>query len=198
MADTSDNGSVCVDLARIAKTILGTLLSDMGQNEGDEGMKNSVIASAIHAVSVATLLLAIAVGSSAQAADYHPACETPKKYMEYVQQGKFVEVGNLFAPNAVFFAPNGDVFRGAEDIKKFYIEVAAPLKVIVEPKNFIGDKNECFFEIWTKSKLNEEGIWVPDPNGEFVRGAIDHFTVDDEGRVLELVAHSSPLARMIE
>lgn len=161
-------------------------------------MKIIIRVQAICAAAAAIFVPLTVGGVPAWAEEYHPACETPKKYIELVQQGKFVEVGMLFADNAVFFAPNGDVYRGSADIREFYIKVAAPLNVIVEPKNFIGDKNECFFEIWTKSKLNEEGIWVPDANGEFVRGAIDHFTVDEGGRVLELVAHSSPTARMIE
>ncbi len=155
-------------------------------------------AQAVYATTVAVMTLMGMSESPARAADYDPACETPKKYIEFVQQGKFVEVGELFAADAVFYAPNGDGFRGAEAIRDFYITVAAPLNVIVEPKNFIGGKNECVFEIWTKSKLNAEGIYVPDPDGKFVRGAIDHFTVDEQGRVVELVVHSSPSARMID
>jgi hypothetical protein len=135
----------------------------------------------------------------AQADENSPACMVGKKYMELVQKADFAAVADLFASNAEFHAPTGVVFKGAAEIRKFYLNDAAALtKLVVRPQDFVGDERDCYFEIWTRSSPNERGIYVLDPNGEFVRGAIDHFTIDDQGRVVRFVAHSSPTANMFE
>src|SRR6185503_4114890 len=134
---------------------------------------------------------------AASAAD--DACAVSRKYIASVQARDFETVIGLFAPDAVFSTPNGPVLHGAAEIGAFYrTTVAGVTNLVVEPRAFVSSARECYFEIWTKSKKNADGVWVPDANGEFIRGAIDHFTLDSQGRVVELIAFPAPTARMFK
>ncbi|MEQ9449896.1 MAG: nuclear transport factor 2 family protein, partial [Rhodospirillaceae bacterium] len=143
------------------------------------------------AVLSAVAMLAVTTQLAAQDENLSRACEVGKRYMELVQKRDFEAVSDLFAQDAAFYAPTGVVLHGADDIRAFYLKEAAALdKLVVQPHDFAGDDTHCYFEIWTKSSKNERGIYVLDPDGEFVRGAIDHFTVDEDGLIAEFVAHS--------
>lgn len=145
-------------------------------------------------------VVALTLVSSAALAQSGDASTVGRKYIELVGQREWEAVANLFAPNAVVYAPTGKVYRGAEEIRRFYTVEASQLgaNLVVRPQGFVGSKTECYFEIWARSKKDAEGVYVLDPNGEFVRNAIDHFTLDDQGRVLEMVAHSAPTANMFK
>lgn len=143
------------------------------------------------------LVSALVVASTAAYAQ--DACTVGRTYIELVQKREFAAVAKLFAPNAVVYAPTGRVYRGGEEITKFYTVEAAKLTgLVVRPQGFVGTKTECYFEIWARSRKDADGVYVLDPNGEFVRNAIDHFTLDEQGRVLEMVAHSAPAANMFK
>ncbi len=149
----------------------------------------------VRAVLLATMVLVPA----AVRADDGDACATGRRYIELVQKRDFGAVADLFAPEAVVYAPTGKVYRGAAEIRRFYTVEAAKLTgLVVRPQGFVGSKTECYFEIWARSRKDAAGVYVLDPNGEFVRNAIDHFTVDGEGRVVEMVAHSAPTANMFK
>jgi hypothetical protein len=149
----------------------------------------------IRALFAAVLVLA-AGPAAAQEAD---ACAVGRTYIDLVQKREFAAVAKLFAPNAVVYAPTGKVYRGEAEIKQFYTVEAAKLTgLVVRPQGFVGNRTECYFEIWARSKKDADGVYVLDPNGEFVRNAIDHFTLDAQGRVIEMVAHSAPTANMFK
>ena len=136
-------------------------------------------------------------GTAAAAGD--GACAVSRKYVESVQRKDFDTVAGLFAADAVFSTPTGAVLHGSAEITKFYkTTVASTANLIVKAQNFVGSDTECYFEIWTKSKKNADGIWVPNADGEFIRGAVDHFTIDAQGHVTQLIAFPSPTARMFK
>lgn len=142
---------------------------------------------------VAALLASSAISASpAWASDSDRACAAPKKYIAFLQQRNFDGIAKLFAANAVFYTPLGTVLHGSGEIGDFYKTVVASANLIVKGQNFVGDKTDCFFEIWQRTKMNAAGKYLPDPDGEFTRGAIDHFTVDDRGRVVQMVAAPLP------
>ncbi|MCA0200028.1 MAG: nuclear transport factor 2 family protein [Proteobacteria bacterium] len=150
----------------------------------------------IRAVVVAGLLGLAAGPAAAQAGD---ACEVGRTYIDLVQKREFAAVAGLFAPDAVVYAPTGKVYRGAAEIRRFYTVEAAKLTgLVVRPQGFVGSATECYFEIWARAKKDADGVYVLDPDGEFVRNAIDHFTLDGQGRVIEMVAHSAPTANMFK
>jgi hypothetical protein len=127
--------------------------------------------------------------SPAHAAD---ACVTPKKYIAFVQQGNFAAIGALFAEDAVLYTPVGAILHGAKAIDQFYKTVVAGTPLAVEARTFVSDKNNCFFEIWSRSTPNAQGKYIPDPSGELVRAAVDHFTVNDQGLVVQMAAFPAP------
>ena len=125
----------------------------------------------------------------AQAAD---ACATPRKYIEYVRAGTFDRIGPLFAEDAVLYTPVGAILRGAKAIDQFYKTVVAGIPLAVEGRTFVSGQNECFFEVWSRSTPNAQGRYLPDPKGELVRAAVDHFTVNDQGLVVQMAAFPAP------
>lgn len=139
----------------------------------------------------AALVLAGTVlsASPARAAD---ACVTPKKYIEYVRAGTFDRIGPLFAEDAVLYTPVGVILRGAKAIDQFYKTVVARTPLAVEARTFVSGQNECFFEIWSRSTPDAQGRYLPDPAGELVRAAVDHFTVNDQGLVVQMAAFPAP------
>jgi hypothetical protein len=145
------------------------------------------------------LALSLTLVSTAAGAQSGDACTVGRKYIDLVQKREWEAVANLFAPTAVVYAPTGKVYRGAAEIHRFYTVEASQLTgLVARPQGFVGSKTECYFEIWARSKKDADGVYVLDPNGEFVRNAIDHFTLDDQGRVIEMVAHSAPTANMFK
>lgn len=141
----------------------------------------------------------LVLASGAAAAQESDACAVGRTYIELVQKREFAAVAGLFAPTAVVYAPTGKVYRGEAEIKQFYTVEAAKLTgLVVRPQGFVGSRTECYFEIWARSKKDADGVYVLDPGGEFVRNAIDHFTLDEQGRVIEMVAHSAPTANMFK
>ena len=120
------------------------------------------------------------------------ACAAPRRYVDYISQKNFDAVVGLFAPDAAVFTPTGAVLRGGAAIAAFYKKAVAAVPLVVKGEHFVASGRDCYFEIWSKSKRDADGRYVPDPQGAFVRAAVDHFTVDDAGRVIEMAAFPAP------
>ncbi len=131
------------------------------------------------------LAVLVPVGSAVAADD---ACTVSKKYIEFLQTKKFAEIGNLFADDAVFYTPTGGTLRGKAAIGNYYTKSVANAGLNLRGQNYVGNTTECYFEIWHRSKPNADGKYISDPNADFHRGAADHFTLNDKGLVVEMVA----------
>ena len=142
----------------------------------------------------AALLLTAACGPSARAADarINDACATPRQYIDDVQHGRFDRISALFADDAVLYTPVGAIIRGAAAIDQFYKTVVAGTPLAVEGRAFTSGKNDCFFEVWSRSSPNAQGKYIADPAGELIRAAVDHFTVNDQGKVTQMAAFPAP------
>lgn len=119
---------------------------------------------------------------AAAKADPASACSVPKRYVDLMNAWRFDEVGSLFADNAVFVAPNGKVFVGAQAIQKFYSGFLPTVRGQLVPLSFINDKRECVMELAHRRSDKEP----------FRLGAIDHFTINDAGKVERLVVFIRP------
>jgi len=139
----------------------------------------------------AALVMAGAI--PAHAAD-SKACATAKKYIELIQTGAFETIGDLWAKESVFHTPLGTQLHGKEAIGNYYKTRIKEAKLILRGQDYIGDDTHCFFEIWHKSKLNADGKYVTAADGEYHRGAADHFIVDKDGLIVEMAAYPSPAA----
>ncbi|UZW57366.1 nuclear transport factor 2 family protein [Sphingobium sp. JS3065] len=122
------------------------------------------------------------------------ACDVARTYIRLTAEGRYDEVGDLWAPDAVFFNPRGDIIRGQPAIKQFY---STFLKKIT-PENRIGSltwdakANICVMELETRVVRDAAGKWTPDARGNFVRTAIDRFVVNKQGKVQEMRVYLAP------
>jgi hypothetical protein len=139
-------------------------------------------------LAAAAMVLTAGLTSAPLSAAEADACAVSKKYIELLQTKKFDEIGNLYAADAVFFAPTGRTLRGKAEIGNYYKATVSNAGLILRGQNYVGSKTECYFEIWHRSKLNADGKYVNAADGDFHRAAADHFTVNDRGLVVEMVA----------
>jgi ketosteroid isomerase-like protein len=101
-----------------------------------------------------------------------------ESYVEIINRGAYAELGSLFADDAVFLTPNdGPVLEGRDAIREFYESFLGKLRPRIRIASYFEDGNECVFEL--EARLGE--------STDYVLGAIDHFTLDDQGRAIRLV-----------
>lgn len=114
-----------------------------------------------------------------------PACAAAKKYVDLINAGRYSELGSLWADDGVFLAPDGKFRKGPKEITAFYAEFLSRAKPDIVPISFMADGNECVMEL--AAKTSETGR----PNA-YVLGAIDHFTVNAEGKVVQMIPYMRP------
>lgn len=138
-----------------------------------------------------------ALSSPSQAATARNACAVAREYLRLTEIQHYDRIGDLWADDAVFYAPNGQTIRGRHAIGAFY---SAFLKKIT-PVNRIGSltfdprANRCALEIETRVVRGPAGEWVPDPKGEFVGTVIDLFTVNRKGKITRMKVYLAPLPK---
>ena len=84
------------------------------------------------------------------------------------------------------------MLHGGAEIAAFYKKAVAASPLVVRGEHFVAAGRECYFEIWSKSKRTADGRYMPDPEGAFVRAAVDHFTLNEAGQVIEMAAFPAP------
>jgi hypothetical protein len=109
-----------------------------------------------------------------------PACRAAKQYIDLAVADKFSQIGDLFADHVSYVGPDAVPLATRAEIQKVYQalgEGAArqgkPLRPRLERLVPLHD-NECFMEF----ALYDYG------RGEFRPFAVDHFIVNDEGKVI--------------
>jgi len=112
------------------------------------------------------------------------ACAAAHAYVELIKAGRYNEIGSLFATDAIFLSPDGNIYRGRDEITGFYGKFLGHVKPEIIPLSFIGENNECIMELASRTN----------PEGKFRVGAIDHFTVDASGKVKRMVVFLRPAA----
>ena len=137
------------------------------------------------------MILALSIAASAAQAE-EDACSPARRYVAYISQKNFDAVVALFSPDAAVFTPLGTVLRGGAEIAAFYRKAVAATPLVVKGEHFAASGRDCYFEIWSKSRRTDDGRYVPDPQGDYVRAAVDHFTLDAAGHVIEMAAFPAP------
>lgn len=122
------------------------------------------------------------------------ACDVAREYIKLTDEKRYDEVGDLWAPDAVFYNPRGDIIRGQPAIKEFYSKFLSSITPVNRIASLAWDPeaNVCVMEIETRVVRGPDGKWTPDPNGEWVRGAIDRFIINDAGKVQEMRVFIAP------
>lgn len=113
-----------------------------------------------------------------------PACAPAQRYLDLTAAGRYDQLGSLFADDAVFVTPIGKVLHGAAEINAFYKNFLPTLKPRNVPISFIADGNECVMELVTATNA--------DNYAKYRLAAIDHFTVNKEGKIRHMVVYLRP------
>lgn len=110
------------------------------------------------------------------------ACDAPREYVKVISAGNYEAVGGLFADDAIYMGPDGKTRHGSKEIGEFYKKFLSAYKPQIRAASFIQQDNDCMMELENKSKKS----------GEYVLTAIDHFTIDSQGKVAKFVVYLRP------
>ena len=108
-------------------------------------------------------------------------CQVAKQYVSLINKGQYGELGGLFSDNAVYQGPDGKTHLGSKEIGEFYVKMLTRLRPHMKPASFIEQGSECVMELENK-----------DSKGRYVLIAIDHFTVDQNGKATHFVVYFRP------
>jgi hypothetical protein len=102
------------------------------------------------------------------------------RYVEIINRGAYGELRALFADDAVFFAPNRQEFHGSAEIGAFYERFLGEITPTIRIVTYVESGNDCVYEL--------EAISKGEP--EYVLGAIDHATLDSDGKVQRFAVYT--------
>jgi hypothetical protein len=94
-------------------------------------------------------------------------------FYETINAGEYSKIGDLFAEDAEFLAPNGQLFTGRQAITDFYSWHLGRLRPAARCSAHLATDTQCVVEINNK---NAE-------TGEYELTAINYFTFREDGKV---------------
>jgi hypothetical protein len=95
-------------------------------------------------------------------------------YVDTINRGAYAELSNLFARDALFLGPNRQEFHGREEIGAFYERFLSQIKPTIRIASYVEQGDDCVYELEAQVK----------GENEFRLGAIDHATLDSDGKVM--------------
>lgn len=102
------------------------------------------------------------------------------RYVEVATADGKAALAELFAPDGIFHAPDGSVYRGREQIAAFYARHLATVVPEFHVHRAVEHGRDCWVEL------------ANPPMDAPVLLASSHFTVDDEGLIARLVVFLRP------
>ena len=109
-----------------------------------------------------------------------PARTFADRYVELVNRGAYADLRHLFAADAEFLAPGQQHFHGPEEIGEFYERFLAEITPQVRIATYVEQGDDCVYEL--------EAIIKGD--SEYRLGAIDHATLDADGKVRRFAVYT--------
>lgn len=97
-------------------------------------------------------------------------------YVATINRGDYARLSDLFAPDAIFLAPNQQRFTGSEAIGAFYERFLTEIAPQIRISSYVEQGDDCVFEL--EAALGG--------SAEYALGAIDHATVDADGKVTRM------------
>jgi hypothetical protein len=125
---------------------------------------------------------------SAASATGKSACGTAQIYVERINAGHYDQLSDLFAPDAVFLTPTGQVLTGRDQIGQFYRKLLGSLRPAIVPISFISDGRDCVMELAAATQA--------DNSTQYRLSAIDHFTMNKAGQIVHMIVYLRPQAMM--
>lgn len=122
------------------------------------------------------------------------ACDVAREYIRLTDEKRYDEVGELWAEDAIFYNPRGEVIRGKAAIKQFYSAFLRKITPVNRIASLTLDPkiNTCVMELETRVVRGPDGHWTPDARGDFVPTAIDRFVVNKAGKVQQMRVYLAP------
>ena len=102
---------------------------------------------------------------------------TAEAYQTHVNSGDADALVALFADDAVMLHPVGE-FHGPVAIRGFYETNVLPFHVRMDATSWVHDERTCVFEIEARAQAGGAATY-----------AIDHLTVNDDGRITRLAVY---------
>ena len=112
------------------------------------------------------------------------ACRAAKRYIASINAGQFPQVVDLFTDDAIVLDPTRRVMKGRSQIEAFYQGPIRQIRPELVGVAYLGDATDCVVEIARKDTVAGQP--------RYVLVSIDHFTVDQRGKVIRMVAFSRP------
>jgi ketosteroid isomerase-like protein len=133
------------------------------------------------------------------------AFDVANKYAELIRLGRYDEIGELWADDAVFYSPHGHVISGKSAIKAFYPRYLSTITPIIRAArpvmNASGDSCVVELEVRMRSDPSQtdpaNGPWKTDEDAPFVRAAMDRFTLNSDGKIQEMIVYLAPPSRWV-
>jgi len=112
------------------------------------------------------------------------ACRAAGRYVDHVRAGRFVELVELFADDAVVLEPAGRTLRGRKEISEFYTGTIGKLRPDVIDVAYTGDAIDCMVVLAVRIDIAGEP--------RYKLASVDHFTLNAAGKFIGMVAFARP------
>jgi ketosteroid isomerase-like protein len=106
--------------------------------------------------------------------------ELADRYVEIVNRGAYQELRDLFADDAVFYAPGQRLLHGADEIGAFYLDFLPTITPTIRIATYVEQGDDCVYEL--EARISGDT--------EFRLGAIDHATVNADGRIARFAVYT--------
>ena len=113
------------------------------------------------------------------------ACALAQRYVELVNAGKYAEVAALYADDATFLEPMRPNLHGRAQIDEFYTKRIGGMQPTVAAVAYLGNDSECMVELALRTEMAGQQ--------RYVLVSIDHFILNEEGRIRSMAAFARPL-----
>ena len=129
-----------------------------------------------------------------------PGCDVPERYVTIIQEGRYHDLGGLFARDAVFQNPLGATLRGREAIVAFYTAFLTKVRPIVRGARHVWDADArvCVFELESRMRRQSDGSWINDPEADYTQSAIDRMEINNDGLIQHMTVYTAPANRWLE
>lgn len=112
------------------------------------------------------------------------ACKVAARYVELVNAGDAAGAAALYSDDAVILEPVRKTIRGRAEVDEFYATRLARMRPHIVAVSILGNDRECMIEL--ANRMDVDGA------PRFVLVSIDHFTLDEDGKVAHMVAFARP------
>jgi hypothetical protein len=108
------------------------------------------------------------------------ACRVAKSYVDYIQAGRYCEVADLFADDAVILEPTRQHVRGRARIVEFCQTTIGKMKPELIAVSYLGNDTDCMVALAVRTNIAGEL--------RYKLASVDHFTLNTAGKVTRMVA----------